>query len=74
MRYIGACLGTPQPRHSGTSSSKKVENAWIRKNANAYAYDELEKMSWMHMLMRCNDLWEVKANMIQGHKGINSKR
>ena len=74
MRYIGACLGTPQPRHSGTSSSKKVENAWIRKDANAYAYDELEKMSWMHMLMRCNDLWEVKANMIQGQKEINSKR
>ena len=61
MRYIGACLGTPQPRHSGTSSSKKVENAWIRKDANAYAHDELEKMPWMHMLMSCNDLWEVKV-------------
>jgi len=49
LRYIGACLGTPEPWHPGTSSSKKVENAWIRKDANAYAHDELEKMPWMHI-------------------------
>ena len=74
MRCIGACLGTPQPRHSGMSSSKKVENAWIRKDANAYAHDELEKMPWMHMLMRYNDLWEVKVDMIQVHKESKSMR
>ena len=73
MRYIGS-LGTPQPRHSGTSSSKKVENAWIRKDANAYAHDELEKMPWMHMLMRYNDLWEVKVDMIEVHKESKSMR
>ena len=74
MRYIGACLSTPQPRHCGTSSSKKVENAWIRKDANAYAHDKLEKMPWMHMLMRCDDLGEIKVNMIQVHEVSKSMR
>ena len=32
---------------------------------------ELEKMPWMLMHMRYNDSWEVKANMIQGHKASN---
>ena len=57
-----------------TPERHPLENAWIRKDANAYAYDELEKMPWIYMLMRCNDLWEVNANMIQGHKVNNTTR
>jgi hypothetical protein len=30
-------------------------------------------MTWIYMHMRCNDLWEAKDNMVQGHCASNQR-